>query len=103
MSQKFTPGDWRVEQTANGGYYITSDCAPMGDICDLYHKECDGSEFWKSNDAANARLIAAAPKMYEALQRFLESSPCQNHCDPDDMSCDTNFARAILEKIDKSL
>ena len=45
---------------------------------------------------ANAHLIAAAPKMYEALRRFLESSACTNNCDPDDMSCDTNFARKAL-------
>ena len=47
---------------------------------------------------ANAHLIAASPLMYEALRRFLESSACTNNCDPDDMTCDTNFARKALAK-----
>jgi hypothetical protein len=44
----------------------------------------------------NANLIAAAPKLYKALKRFLESSACTNGCDPNDMTCDTNFARMAI-------
>ena len=53
---------------------------------------------------ANATVIEycpkhkAAPDMYEALTRFLESSACTNNCDPDDMTCDTNFAKKALAK-----
>lgn len=45
---------------------------------------------------ANAALIAASPMLLEAVERFLESSACTNDCEPDDMTCDTNFARAAI-------
>lgn len=41
---------------------------------------------------------ASAHDMYEALKRFLDSSACTNGCDPDDMTCDTNFARKAIAK-----
>lgn len=39
-------------------------------------------------------------RLVEALNRFLLSSPCQNGCDPNDMTCDTSFARVVIRKIE---
>lgn len=50
---KFTPGPWAVN-TDESGYYIDKD--------DL--------EIAKVQNKANARLIAAAPEMYELLRRI---------------------------------
>jgi hypothetical protein len=46
---------------------------------------------------------SAAPIMYKALKRFLESSACTNGCKPDDMTCDTNFARHAIAIADGKL
>lgn len=37
--------------------------------------------------------------LVEAVERFLESSPCQNGCASDDMTCDTNFAENALQLV----
>ena len=37
--------------------------------------------------------------LVEAVERFLESSPCQNGCADDDMTCDTNFAENALQLV----
>lgn len=34
--------------------------------------------------------------LVRAVDRFLESSACTNNCDPDDMTCDTNFAKKVI-------
>ncbi len=54
---------------------------------------------------ANTKLIETAVnshyELLDALQRFVSSSPCQNDCDPSDMTCDTNFAQAAIEKAER--
>lgn len=60
-----------------------------------------GSTFMRPSDRViRCKLNQAktAPDMYEALKRFLESSACTNGCDPDDMTCDTSFARKVLAR-----
>lgn len=37
-------------------------------------------------------------ELVEALERFLESSACRNGCSPDDMTCNTSFARSVLAR-----
>ena len=70
MEQKapHTPAPWRIEwNTAQGGegHYIT-DINDMGELSRiaavLFHDDADGETH------ANARLIAAAPQLLEALQ-----------------------------------
>jgi hypothetical protein len=78
---EFTPGPWRVEKSGDGDLpYVTGDCAISGDICDLYHTGKnqmpkhfgdDTKHYAKHNAEANARLIAAAPELYEMLQSIL--------------------------------
>ena len=41
------------------------------------------------------------PKLLEALKRFLESSPCENGCDAEDMTCDTSFARRVIAEAEE--
>lgn len=57
--------------------------------CGSYYSVCPG-ELKEIQETVN--------DMYEALKRFLESSACTNNCDPDDLTCDTNFARKALAK-----
>ena len=52
----------------------------------------------KQRDADAEYYETLIRDMYEALKRFLESSACKNNCDPDDMTCDTSFARKALAK-----
>lgn len=67
MSEKWTPGPWWFEaDEVEGMVYVAhkgTEC-PSTTICSFEAvDECD---------VANARLIAAAPDMYEALEAMLE-------------------------------
>jgi hypothetical protein len=48
-------------------------------------------------DHWRAAAVAAA-ELLEALTELVECSPCQNGCDPGDMTCATNKARALIRK-----
>ncbi len=66
-TEKFTPGPW---EAIDGKNLVWVD-GPAHNVCDLYHTHIgeDGNEFVsKHNAVANARLIAAAPDLYEALK-----------------------------------
>ena len=80
MTEKFTPGEWTahlgiMEPTfvfiGKKDEYVDGE-TPV--ICELYHgikKEHPGNgimDFDQTEMRANARLIAAAPKMYEMLK-----------------------------------
>jgi hypothetical protein len=47
---------------------------------------------------ADARLIAIAPELYEALKVLLESARCKNRCKRFDMTCASRRAEAVLRK-----
>ena len=50
----------------------------------------------------NPQAVAEAiPEIFEALKRFLGSSACKNKCKPNDMTCDTNFARRAIAKVEE--
>lgn len=65
---KFTKGEWKARGTTRGlnGFYIGTDTQ---NIAQVYSSipECE----------ANARLIAAAPAMFEALKSVLSDLPFQ--------------------------
>lgn len=42
--------------------------------------------------------LATIAHLVEALNRFLDSSACTNDCAPNDMTCDTNFAKKALKE-----
>ncbi len=108
----FTPGPWRLSETWR---------PPISDLGKAF-KNSEGNIFWgysisgsDENGAhilptlaavhnfsdqmeANARLIASAPDLLAALEGLAEVCSCQNGCDPDDMTCATNVARAAITK-----
>ena len=74
---KHTPGPWGVSHagaTTNkgvhtDGFFIGTEDGQM--VCDLYFKTQDGGLQQFVNAEANARLIAAAPDLLEALEDAL--------------------------------
>src|SRR5271165_5079056 len=84
-----TPGPWRwwrvlaVEGVAGG--IVIADCGPSR------------SGYCDSETEANARLIAAAPDMLEALKEFVAYSEC--HCaEPECPPCAYCMAEQAIEK-----
>ena len=61
-NEKHTPGPWAVN--ANGYMKV---CAPNGFVLARVFKYGNGNE----STAANARLIAAAPELFEILEELL--------------------------------
>lgn len=76
MQSSFTPGPWRVFEHS---WCDTSIGAPgtSNAICrlDINHATEESQEADEAQMAANARLIAAAPELLEALQRL--SAQCE--------------------------
>lgn len=76
MVAKFTPGPWHANWTRlNGkaiGFHVADEThGSIRPICEFY----DGTEAMPPEEVeANARLIAAAPKLLEALQRLLSEN-----------------------------
>lgn len=114
MSTQHTPGPWRTENggdvfTAlgamtgdgwkaadNDGWHI-ADCRPgtltiddIGDKCELSCGEV----------LANARLIAAAPDMYEALKSIVEDHEFCGDDWGDRRDAWIETARAVLAKVE---
>lgn len=58
---KFTPGPWQVKRYANNELQTDFVMVVIGDRVHMIG--------YSEEDAANARLIAAAPAMYEALKK----------------------------------
>lgn len=68
---KHTAGPWRVDNN-HGALWVESDCET------LTARIAKG--IGKEQDKANARLIAAAPELLEALQDLLDSVPPTWEC-----------------------
>lgn len=63
----FTPGPWHV---ASGSVYVNRVPAGVEGIC-IAHMDRDEPATRPTERDANARLIAAAPSLYEALDALL--------------------------------
>jgi hypothetical protein len=69
MNKQFTPGKWKVGGpfADNSAFEITREFDGYEWVASV-HQQFNGRE----NGEANARLIAAAPEMFELLERRLE-------------------------------
>ncbi len=65
LGAKYTPGPWKAgKQLRDGSFTITAPAATVFRCCPFHTSE--------RNAEANARLIAAAPELLEALQALVE-------------------------------
>jgi len=100
--EKFTPGPWRVISNSPTDIYVRDDggLIARGATPTFYPDQHDRYVAELAEYAANARLIASAPELYEALQRcvaHMTDHPMFN--DPDAGECETlRIARAALLK-----
>jgi hypothetical protein len=87
----YTPGPWIAEGVeVTAGVMFVADCDGRGDV-----KRQEVSK-------ANARLIAAAPDMYEALEEALSFLEGFEDCDnPEDVPEALDMVRAALAKADR--
>ena len=95
---KWTPGQWRAT-TRQGSWdwvvYTKDD--PNIEICQMFHDGTDENEIGE----ANAHLVAAAPELYEALDRAREKLQtfASEHPDPGpDTWAVLDEIRAVLAK-----
>lgn len=84
MSAKHTPGPWRI--TAQGKHVVSVE---DGRIC------AAPEHMAKWNWDANARLIAAAPELLEALELIANTDPVEAALDPQRA---VRVARAAIAK-----
>lgn len=87
---KWTQGPWSVRRDECDDPVVVSECLGL---------ELDGL-CWHENSDANAHLIAAAPELYEALERLLPMAEddCFQYGSSADNDEDVLFARAALAK-----
>jgi hypothetical protein len=94
---KHTPGPWGLELNERGGFYITVD--PMVDMQLPATIASRGGWGHRAEEShANARLIASAPELLEALQKmadaFLDTSGSHGPQEQEAME----FARAAIAR-----
>lgn len=96
---KWTPGPWTWDVALDHNWDVQVWSSPNRRVCFVAHDGEDGNPTGK----ANARLIAAAPDLYEALSTFVEeyvsmiaSGDCGNW-NPEDEGF-VKSARAALAK-----
>jgi hypothetical protein len=95
---KYTPGPWAAVH--NDSFWEVVIPWERGEQVDKYCRcvahawaACDDDQTNSLNNAeSNARLIAAAPEMYEALKYISEGGESWKDC--------ARMARAILAKVD---
>ena len=92
--QKHTLGPWNCNKASAGGReIIVSEVSPV-DVAVLSHRDKTQAEI-----NANARLIAAAPEMYEALKLLTELFDKHDDCSALDKTVEARRAsRAAIAK-----
>ena len=85
----FTPGKW-----VKHGDFIIGNTVCLAQVLSVHEHE-DDAERNRIEKTANARLIAAAPEMYEALERSLHMLNCY---DPNNSV--VGVIRELLARID---
>ena len=94
------PGPWDytlADETSSGGVYGNEKC-----VCDIIPKELqvayDCEEVEIAN--ANARLIAAAPEMYEMLREVLVEYEAEAKAEGWDLPTTGEMIREVLAKVE---
>jgi len=93
MADKHTPGPWRICNTNRGLYIAGRDPGYFAEI--FYGDKTSMTHF--PEQQANARLIAEAPAMLEALRALLDAMPAPA---TRKLTAAWDGARAILSRID---
>jgi hypothetical protein len=113
MSTKHTPGPWHTEFNVYGGYDCMTDAWDIKDATDASIVAVDLADYgqpyndrpWRSEVAeANARLIAAAPELLEALRILYEETADYiriNNLGDVHHNRSMQFARDVLAKAGK--
>ncbi len=68
MRAGFTPGPWLTQNERDGEWSVWTRQPHIGTLASVHREDING----KFPSSANARLIAAAPEMYEALKELLK-------------------------------
>lgn len=66
MSNTYTPGPWNAKITESGAMAIFNTDGIW--VAQTLRRQ------WKTEDAANANLIAAAPELLEAMEKLLAAT-----------------------------
>ena len=82
---KFTPGEWEAEKIYDASWVVFAKDLPVA--------ECNNNE-------ANARLIAAAPDMYDELYEALQLCEGKSSYDGDEFAIQAKSIRELLAYID---
>ena len=88
-----TPGPLTVKHAANQGSEVIDACGRVVAILTLPTSVADRLRMER-----DAHHFAAAPDLLEALEDYTDCSPCSNDCDPNDMTCAFNKAKAAIAK-----
>lgn len=92
-----TPGPWHVEPVTNedGDQFWSDDW--NGKVWCVCHPqtECDATTVVEWINEADARLIAAAPDLLEALQELVGEELCGDR-NPDNAKRETDFYRPVF-------
>ena len=89
---KHTPGEWRVRNNSIGGPLVSSDSGTIADVRTCGGVHVGGPQHPET--IANARLLAAAPDLLEALK---ELADCGAEAWGEDRPC-VKWARAAIAK-----
>ena len=96
MSKQFTPGPWRVGDDATGKP-LTVWAAEPGRCVTSVLDDRLGRD---APPIANARLVAAAPEMYEALTRYIATyADTQTHPTPTQEALVILATRSALKRV----
>lgn len=82
MPNKFTPGPWRMGEKSDNWWSVFTNENKKVAIIQPIHKPGNREKDDFDTETANARLIAAAPDLLEALQmaaRFIEDGDNSPH------------------------
>lgn len=100
-----TPGPWELDtaKDRDGRYHIVNGQLPKGINAEFGYPVCDSSNrhhcITPQEDAANARLIAAAPEMLRVLQEISEWADNRADIDWNDQPNNAMQVQSLLGQI----